>query len=127
MLMMRYYVFLTSIHVYVHPSTVIAVQEVQIPFNMSIPLNLCFLCNLRLPSRRSSIRRKHVTLHIQLFFSMIAVFIRTELLCSSIRLFVIFPPNRANGVVVFDGSPIRYNNTPFENTFLRRAAHVMVL
>ena len=51
-------------------------------------------------------------LRIQLLISMtalfvpIALFIRIELSCSSIcRL----PPNRANGVAVFEGSPIRYN------------------
>ena len=38
---------------------------------------------------------------------MIALFVRTELLCSSIRR---LPPNRANGIPVFEGSPIRYNN-----------------
>ena len=45
-------------------------------------------------------------LRIQLLLSMIALFVRIELLlCSSIgRL----PPNRANGVAVFEGSPIRY-------------------
>ena len=43
-------------------------------------------------------------LQIQLLFSTIALFVRIE--CSSIlRL----PPNRANGIAVFKGSPIRYN------------------
>ena len=51
-------------------------------------------------------------LRIQLLFSMIALFVpialfvRIELLCSCIRR---LPPNRANGVAVFEGSPIRYN------------------
>ena len=41
---------------------------------------------------------------IQLLFSTIALFVRTELLCSSIcRL----PPNRANRVAEIEGSPIR--------------------
>ena len=45
-------------------------------------------------------------LQIQLLFGTIALFVRIELLCSSIlRL----PPNRANGIAVFKGSPIRYN------------------
>ena len=39
---------------------------------------------------------------------MIALFVRKDLLSSSIRR---HPPNRANGVAVFDGSPILYNNS----------------
>ena len=38
---------------------------------------------------------------------MIALFVRKLLMCSFIRR---LPPNRANGVAVFEGSPIRYNN-----------------
>ena len=48
-------------------------------------------------------------LRTQLFFNTIAVFgenLRIELLCSSIRR---LSPNRANGVAVFEGIPIRYN------------------
>ena len=37
---------------------------------------------------------------------MIALFVQIELLCSVIRR---LSPNRANGVAVFEGSPIRYN------------------
>ena len=52
-------------------------------------------------------------LRIQLLFSMIALFVRIELLRSS---FLRFPPNRANGVAVFEGSPIRYNKArPFRS------------
>ena len=47
---------------------------------------------------------KYGMLRIQLLISMIALFERIEL--SFIRR---FPPNRANGVAVFEGSPIRYN------------------
>ena len=43
---------------------------------------------------------------IQLLLSTIALFVRTELLCSSIHR---LPPNRGNGVDVIEGSPIRYN------------------
>ena len=45
-------------------------------------------------------------LQIHLLFSMMALVVRIELLCRSIRL---LSPNRANGVAVFEGSPIRYN------------------
>ena len=39
---------------------------------------------------------------------MIALFVLRELLFSSFRR---FPQNSGNGVAVFEGSPIRYNNT----------------
>ena len=40
-----------------------------------------------------------------------ALFVRIELLCSSVyRL----PPNRANGLAVFKGSPIRYSTLIYE-------------
>ena len=45
-------------------------------------------------------------LRIQLFFSTIALFARIELLCSSVQR---LPPDLANGVAVFEGSPVRYN------------------
>ena len=45
-------------------------------------------------------------LRVQVLFSTIALFVRIELLCSSIRR---LPPNRAIRVAVFEGSPIRYN------------------
>ena len=67
---------------------------------MSVALKLCFLCNLGLPSQESSIR-KHVKLRMQLLYGMIALFVRKELLCSSIRRLL---PNRANGEAVFEGS-----------------------
>ena len=43
-------------------------------------------------------------IRIRLLFSTIALFIKIELLCNSIRR---IPPNRANGVAVFEGSLIR--------------------
>ena len=46
-------------------------------------------------------------------FSMIALFILIELLCSSVRR---LPPNSAYGVAVFEGSPIRYNIATREAT-----------
>ena len=45
-------------------------------------------------------------LRIQLLFGMIALFVRIELVFGSIRR---RHPNRADGVVVFEGSPVRYN------------------
>ena len=46
-------------------------------------------------------------LRIQLLFGAIALFVQIALLCSSVcRL----PSNSANGVAVFEGSPMRYNN-----------------
>ena len=54
-------------------------------------------------------------LRIQLLFSIIALSVRIELLCSSIRR---LPPNRANGVAVFDSSLIRYNNACFHQRLL---------
>ena len=41
-------------------------------------------------------------LRVQLLLSIIALFVHSN----SIRR---LPPNRANGVAVFEGSPIRYN------------------
>ena len=49
---------------------------------------------------------KHVLLRIQLLFGITALFVRIELLCSSVRR---LPPNKANGVAVFEENPIRYN------------------
>ena len=46
-------------------------------------------------------------LRIQLLFSMIALFVRMELMCSSIRR---LHANTANVVAVFEGSPIRYSS-----------------
>ena len=53
----------------------------------------------------------HVMHRIQLLFSTIALFMRIELLCSSIRR---LPPSRANGVAVFGSSLIRNNNSLIE-------------
>ena len=44
---------------------------------------------------------KRVMLRIQLLFGTIALFVRIDLLYSSIRR---LPPNRANGVAVFEGA-----------------------
>ena len=51
-------------------------------------------------------------LRIQLLFSTIAIFVRIELLCNSIRR---LPPKRAYGVAVLEDSPIRYNKALFES------------
>ena len=51
-------------------------------------------------------------LRIQLLFSTIALFVLIELYRSIRRL----PPNRANGVAVFENSPIRYNSASFTLT-----------
>ena len=51
--------------------------------------------------------RKYNMLRIQLLFSMIALFVRIELLFRSNRG---FPPKRANRVAVFESSPIRFNS-----------------
>ena len=52
-------------------------------------------------------------LRIQLLSTM-TLFVRIELLCSSIRKLL---PNRTNVVAVFEGSPIRYNKVLREPTF----------
>ena len=46
---------------------------------------------------------KHVMLRIKLLLSMRALFVRIELLCSSVRW---LSPIRANGIAVFEGSPV---------------------
>ena len=53
-------------------------------------------------------------LRIHLLFSMIALFVRIELLCRSIRR---LPPNKAYGVAIFEGSPIRYNKAIYTILF----------
>ena len=74
----------------------------QIPPNMSAALDICCLFYVGSPSQSSSIRRK--TRH--------APDTATLEHDSSIR----FSPNRANGVAVFEGSPIRYNKArPFRS------------
>ena len=55
---------------------------------------------------------KHVLLRIQLFFSTTALFIRIELLCSCVHR---LQPNKANGIAVFEDSPIRYIRALREN------------
>ena len=55
---------------------------------------LCFL-SIGLPSQGSSVRRITFHARIQLFLNMMALFVRIELLCSSVRR---RPPNIANGV-----------------------------
>ena len=79
----------------------------KISSNVSVSLNLCYLRNLVSPSPgKLYSAKKHVMLRIQIFFSTIALFIRMNLLCSSIcRL----PPNGANGVAVFEGRAMQYS------------------
>ena len=76
--------------------------------HLSVALKLCFLCYYGSPSQSTSVQRKTCHASVQLLFGMIALFVRRELLFSSLRR---FPQNRGNGVAVFEGSPIRYNNT----------------
>ena len=83
------------------------VPEVQIPSNMSVALKLCF-CNLGSPSQSSSIRRK--TCHA----SNTAIHyhdssIRTNRATMKPYSYVYASSEKANGVTVFEGSPIRYN------------------
>ena len=61
---------------------------------------------------------------LRILFSMIALFVRIELLRSSIpRL----PPNKANGVAVFGGSPIRYNKASLQSpTVVLNLSHVLL-
>ena len=65
------------------------------------------LCYHGSPSQSISVRRKTCHASVQLLFGMIALFVGRELLFSSFRR---FPLKRGNGVAVFEGSPIRYNN-----------------
>ena len=71
--------------------------------------NRCFLCNLGGSIRRKTCLASHI-----LLLSMIALFVRIELLFSSIRR---LPLNRANREALFEGSPIRYN-TDFTSLFI---------
>ena len=48
-------------------------------------------------------------LQIKLLFSTIAVFVGIGLQFNSVRR---LPPNKANGVAVFEGSIIQYNTPP---------------
>ena len=86
----------------------IPVSEVQIPYNFSVALKLRFFCYHGSPSQSTSVRRKICHASVQLLFGMIALFVRRELLFGSFRR---VPQNRGNGVVVFEDSPIRYNNS----------------
>ena len=100
-------------------SDMIPVSEVQVPSNMSIALTLCFLCYLGSSSQCSSVRRKMCQSPNTATLQYDALFVRIDLhvLCSSIcRL----PPNRANGVAVFKGSPIRYSTPFYEPSRLHR-------
>ena len=85
----------------------IPASEVQIPFNVSVALKLGFLCYHGWPSQSTSVRRKTCHASVQLLLGIITLFVRRELLFSSFRRFA---QNRGNGVAVFEGSPIRYNN-----------------
>ena len=51
-------------------------------------------------------------LRVQLLSNMIALFVRIELLCSSIRR---LPSNRAKRVAIFEGGPIEYNKSRYDN------------
>ena len=86
----------------VRRSDMIPVLEVQIPSNMSAALNLCFLCNLGSPSQSSSIRTK------TFYAPNTATLRHNSYIHANIRSIHRFPPNRAIGVVVFEGSPFRY-------------------
>ena len=93
----------------VRPSDSAPISEVQIPSIMSVAPNLCFLCNVESPSLNTSktIRRK--TCYAPNTATLkhdSSTFVRVELLCISICR---ISPNRAKGVAVFEGSPIRYN------------------
>ena len=83
-------------------------EQLEIPYNISVALNLCYLC---IPASTNSIVAlyggNYVMIRIQLLFSTTTLFVRTELLCSSIRR---LPSNRTNSVAVFEGSPFRYNS-----------------
>ena len=75
----------------------IPVLEMSVPSNMSVAL-----FNLDSASQGSWYMSCS-----EYSYSVIALFVRIEnkLLCSSVPS---FPPNRANGEAVFEGSPIRY-------------------
>ena len=95
----------------VHPSDMNPVSEVEITSNISVVLILHFLCNLKGHlARVALLEGKHTMLRIQLLFNIISLLVGIKLLCSSICR---FPPNRANGEAVFEGSPIRYNNAAY--------------
>ena len=84
------------------------VPEVQIPSNMSVALKLCFLCNLGSPSQSSSIRRKtchasNTATHYRDSSN------RTNRATMKLYSYVYASSEKANGVTVFEGSPIRYN------------------
>ena len=91
----------------IRPLDMIPVSEMQIQFNLSVALKLCFLCYHGSPSQSTFVRRKTCHASVQLLFGMIALFVGRELLFSSFRR---FPQNRGNRVAAFEGSPVRYNN-----------------
>ena len=83
----------------------------QMQSNVYVVPYLCCFFNLGSPSERSSIRRK--TCHAP------NIFVGIELLRISIRG---RPPNRAKGVAVFGGSPIRYKIAFFSTRAASTAA-----
>ena len=85
----------------------IPVSEVQIPFNVTVALKVCFLCYHTSSSQSISFWEKTSHASVQLLFGMIAIFVGTELLISPFRK---FPQNRGTGAAAFEGSPIQYNN-----------------
>ena len=88
--------------------------------SMSVALSFCCLINFGSPPRVALFGGKHAMLRIQLLSSAVALFVRIELLCSSVRR---LPQNRANRVAVFEGNPIRYNNVLRDEILLCLAVH----
>ena len=74
---------------------------------MSVALNVCFRCNLGSQSQKSSVRRKTchgpntATLQHVSSIRMNRATVRSTICW--------LPPNRTNGVAVFEGRPVRYN------------------
>ena len=83
--------------------------------HLSVALKLFFLWYYESPSQSTSVQRKTRHASVQLLFGMIALFVGRELMFSSFRS---FPQNRGNGVVVFEGSLIQYNNAFIQSFFI---------
>ena len=91
----------------IRPLDMIPVSEVQKPFNLSVALTLCFLLSWITKPEYLCLEENTSCFSTLLFGISIALFVRKEVLFSSFRR---FPQNRSNGVAIFDGNPIRYNN-----------------
>ena len=91
-------IFPPAVRVSVELSDTIPVSETDVEINWKIPPNMYVALKLfRITKLRVALfGAKHVVLQIQLLSSTLALFVRTELLCSFIRR---LPPIRANGVV----------------------------